>query len=611
MKNPLPAIILSSMTFSALPMAVQADDVSDSSEQTLDPIVVTATLGPRTVGESLSSVTVVDEETMRSQKPSEFQDILRGQPGISVSGNGSFGKNTSVFTRGTNSDATLLLVDGVRLRSATSGGAPWQLFPMELVERVEIVRGPRSSLYGADAVGGVIQAFTLDPKDGNKGWVEAGAGNFNTQKASAGVSAVAGSTRFSLSGLRKKTDGTAIVTDGNDRGFRNTAGVGRVVHEFDNGGQASALLLQSEGNTEFEGGNSDFLIRTLGLSLDTPVNNSWLSSVQFAESRDESETFGSGPASSVFDTRTRSAEWANTFAIDVHEWVVGTEVLIDEVESTTNFDETSRTNTALFSQLRLNFGPTDVHMSLRVDDNEAFGKEETGSIALGHAFDNSHRLRVSYGTSFKAPTFNDLYFPFTDFGGGFTFSGNPDLKPEKAGSVEVGLSGRYRLWFWDAAVYQLDVEDLITASSDFSTVVNVDEARIRGIELSAGFDMDGWRGSAALTLTDPRDRETDNRLRRRSAQGMRLDLDKAIGAWTVGGSVIAEGYRYDDAANNDRLAGYATVDLRTTWRFAADWSGNLTVTNVLDREYSTARRDANSNYIAAGRHAMLTVRYDI
>ncbi|PHQ15383.1 TonB-dependent receptor domain-containing protein [Marinobacter profundi] len=579
----------------------------------LEPIVVTATLGPKTAGESLSSVTVLDEATIREQNPAEFQDLLRGQPGISVVGNGSFGKSTSVYTRGTTNDSTLFLVDGVRLRSATSGGAAWQYFPAELVERVEIVRGPRSALYGADAVGGVIQAFTLDPKQGNRGWVEAGAGNFDTQKVAAGAGASAGNTRFSLSGLHKETDGAPVVEGGEDKGFRNTAGVGRIVHELASGGEASVVLMQTEGNTEYDSGNIDFLMRTLGLRLDTPVSEQWHSSVQFAESRDEMENFTSF-GNSVFNTRTRSARWDNTLTFDVHELVLGAELLTDEVSGTTDFVETSRTNSALFSQLRLNFGPTDLMLSLRGDDNEAFGKQETGGIALGHSFDRSHRVRVSYGTAFRAPTFNDLYYPLEvyDFGG--SYSGNPDLQPEESGTVELGISGNYASWFWDAAVYQMDVDNLIALRTDDTGAMapeNIDEARIRGAELSAGFDRAGWRGQAALTLTDPRDQATDNRLRRRSAQSVRLDLDKTINTWSFGGSVVAEGYRYDDAANTKRLPGYGTLDLRAGWRFADDWSGRLTVANVLDKAYATAERFDGARYIAAGRTAMLTVRYDI
>ncbi|GGC68329.1 TonB-dependent receptor domain-containing protein [Marinobacter halophilus] len=595
----LPALILLPLAFPAGAADKQAED------RRLEPLVVTATLGPRTAGESLSSVTVIDEETIRQQSPSEFSQLLRGQAGINVVGNGSFGKATSVFTRGTANDSTLLLVDGVRLRSATSGGPSWQYFPVELIDRVEIVRGARSSLYGADAVGGVVQAFTLDPEETPAGWVEVGAGNFNTQKSSAGVAASSGNTRFSLSGLHKETDGTAIITDGKDRGFRNTAGIGRVVHELESGGEASLVVVQSEGSTEYEGGDIDFMIRTIGFGLETPVSEYWRHSLQFSESRDETDNV-TPTFSSTFNTRSRAARWDNTFTWNVHELVVGTELMTDEVSGTTDYVESSRTNSALYSQLRLNFGPTDVQLSLRGDDNEAYGKNETGGIALGHALDRSHRVRVSYGTAFRAPTFNDLYYP----------GANPDLEAEESGTVELGASGHYQSWFWDGALFQLDVDNLIAWSptpSGLWTPMNVNEARIRGAELSAGFEWDGWRGDAALTLLDTEDRETENRLQRRSGKTLRLDLSKHVGTWDFGGTVVAEDYRYDDRNNNDRLPGFATLDLRAGWRFASDWSTRLTLANVLDKEYSTARYSSQNDldYIAAGRTVMLTVRYDI
>jgi len=598
------AKVFPALMFLPLAWPVFATD-DPGEERRLEPIVVTATLGPLTAGESLSSVTVIDEESIREQSPSEFSQLLRGQPGINVTGNGSFGKTTSVYTRGTANDSTLLLVDGVRLRSATSGGPSWQYFPVELIERVEIVRGARSSLYGADAVGGVVQAFTLDPEETPAGWVEAGAGNFNTQKGSAGVAARAGNTRFSLNGLHKETDGTAVITNGEDRGFRNTAGIGRVVHELESGGKASLVVVQSEGSTEYEGGDIDFMIRTIGFGVETPVSDYWRQSLQFSESRDETDNV-TPTFSSTFNTRSRAARWDNTFTWNVHELVVGAELMTDEVSGTTDYAETSRTNSALYTQLRLNFGPTDLHMSLRGDDNEAYGKNETGSIALGHALDRSHRIRVSYGTAFRAPTFNDLYFP----------GANPDLEAEESGTVELGVSGHYQNWFWDTAVFQLDVDNLIAWSpteSGLWTPMNVNEARIRGAEFSAGFERDGWRGDAAVTLLDPEDRETGNQLQRRSGKTLRLDLSKRVGTWDFGGTVIAEGYRYDDRANDDRLPGFATLDLRAGWRFAPDWSTRLTLANVLDKEYSTARFDRANNldYIAAGRTALLTVRYDI
>ncbi|WP_308318808.1 TonB-dependent receptor domain-containing protein [Marinobacter sp. F4206] len=617
LKDSLPnvgaGVILSSLPLvSGLAMAEQSSVSGDATE--LDPIVVTATLGPRTVGESLSSVTVLDEDTVESQAPNEFADLLRGQPGVTVVSNGAFGKNTSVYTRGTSNDSTVLLLDGIRIRSATSGGAPWQFVPKELIERVEIVRGPRSSLYGADAVGGVIQAFTLRPEAGPRGWIEAGGGSFDTRKGAAGVSLGDGVTSFSVSGVHKNTDGTELIEGGEDRGFRNSAGVARLSHTLPNGGEAGVSVFESRGNTEFEGGNTDFTLRAVGFSLNTPLSDYWRTRIDLNEARDEQETANDAFADSVFNTRTRTARWENTFTRDVHELVLGSELSSDEVKSSTGFDETSRNNAALFGQLRLNFGPTDVQVSLRGDDNEAYGREETGGVALGHAFDRSHRIRVSYGTSFRAPTFNDLYYPLETYSFGGSYAGNPDLKPEESSAVELGFSGRYPDWFWDVAAYQLDIDNLIALSGDGAGNLrpeNVNEAEIRGLELGAGFERGGWRTHLALTLTDARDAGTDNRLRRRSGQGARLDIDRDINTWTLGGTLVAEGYRYDDAANTKRLPGYGTLDLRAIWRFAPDWTGKLSVTDVFDRTYATAERFDGRQYLSAGRTAMASIRYEL
>ncbi|PFG10356.1 TonB-dependent receptor domain-containing protein [Marinobacter sp. LV10MA510-1] len=587
--------------FSLTPLSIAV--AQESTGATMDPIVVTATLGPKTVGESLASVTVIDEEDIRSKAPADFSDLLRGQPGINVVGNGSFGKSTSVYTRGIENAGTVFLIDGVKLHAATGGGASWQYVPTDLIQRIEVVRGPRSSLYGADAVGGVIQAFTLDPKQGQRGWVEVGAGNFDTQKASAGVSGSAGNTHFSISGLHKESDGTAIVENGDDRGFRNTAGLGRIVHELDSGGEASVMLLQSEGNTEFEGDNTDYLIRTLGFGLMTPVNDNWQTAVQFSESRDETEQNVRG---SEFNTRLRQGRWANTFFYNVHELVVGAELQQDDVESTRDFTETSRTNTAVFSQLRLNFGPVDVQASIRSDDNEAYGTNETGGLALGYKFDQSHRIRASYGTAFKAPTFNDLYWP----GIPPNFRGNPDLKAEESENYELGISGNYQTWFWDMALYRIDVDNLITYDRSVGQNFNIEEAKIQGAEFSGGYERNGWRASAALTYMDPEDQTNNKQLVRRTKQTARFDLDKTMSNVMFGGSIIAEGDRYNDAKNEELLAGFATLDLRVGWNFAPSWSTRLTVNNVLDKEYSTAD-GFYGKYISAGRTAMLSVRYDV
>jgi vitamin B12 transporter len=222
----------------------------------LDPIVVTATRAPQTVDETLSSVTVIERDEIEKLQPQQFTDLLRGRAGLGVADNGPFGKASSVFLRGTNSNHSLLLVDGVRMGSATTGAAAWQYLPPSEIERVEIVRGPRSSIYGSDAIGGVIQIFTREGREGPPR-VNAfvGGGSFDTREAGAGVAGGTAATRYSLSASYLDTDGIDVLTgvgDDEPDGYDNTSVSGKIRHQIGDGLEVFASLLHSEGSTEFD-----------------------------------------------------------------------------------------------------------------------------------------------------------------------------------------------------------------------------------------------------------------------------------------------------------------------------------------------------------------------
>ncbi|WP_016853837.1 TonB-dependent receptor domain-containing protein [Halomonas smyrnensis] len=593
----------------ALPLAVQAQghasDADDAAAETLNPLVVTAALAPRTADESLASVTVIDEAQLRRQDPTDITDALRAQPGVDVTSNGGFGKNTGVYLRGTGRESTPLLIDGIRLRSATDGAPAWQFLEPRLFERIEIVRGPRGSLYGADAVGGVVQLFTPEGEGEPTPRITLGGGSFDTRRASASLSGSEGGTRYYVAASRLESDGYEIVDGEGDKGYDNTTGLMRLSHTFAGGAELGVLALRARGNTEFDGygtpGDTDYAQQVAGVYGELPITEAWRSRLTLSEARDEQETPLYG---SVFDTQTRTARWENTLALGPHELVAGTEYARDEVDSTTAFDEDSRDNTAVFTQALLDFSPLSVQASLRHDDNEAFGEETTGSLALGVALDEIHTLRASYGTAFRAPSFNDLYYPDDGY-----FVGNPDLDPETSETFELGLRGQLGRGFWDLAVYRSEVDDLITnidtdGDGFVDTPENVERARIRGVELATGAEVNDWTLRAALTYTDPENRETGKRLPNRASRSLRFDADRALGDWSLGGSLIAQGERYADADNTERLGGFATLDLRAGWSFAPGWSTRLTLENLLDKQYQTVR-----GYNSPGRAAFVSVSF--
>ncbi len=590
----LPAVI-AGVSLLALPLAVAAQ----SSEQTeqLDPIVVTATLGPKTVGESLSSVTEIRQQEIARKQPRELSDLLRSQPGVSVQTSGGIGQQTSIYLRGHESDATVLLVNGIRIRSATAGIPAWEFVPPELVSRVELIRGGRSSLYGSDAMGGVVHVFTTPQERGRTGWIESGAGNLDTQKYSAGLSAVDDKSSLNVGVSRFRTDGSPVIEQGEDKGFDNTAGTFNASRDFSNGVRLNLTYLGSEGNVEYEGGNKDYVFQTAGIGVEVPINEYWRTSWQFSDARDE-QTYKPGDID--LNTTTRTSRLENWFVAGVHEFVLGAETMTDQITGSTSYQESSRRNDAFFGQALLNFGPTELHLSARADDNEAFGSHETWGAALGYRLGNGYKVSTSAGTSFRAPTFNDLYSPF---GGA-----NPDLQPEEANSYELALEKQSADWFWKLALYRSDVDNLIVSSFPAPSL-NTDKAELQGVELESGWSRNGWSVKAAVSVGDFEDKQTGEPLPFRSEQTARLDVEKDFDRFYVGTSVQAENHKFENDGVT-RIPGFGTWDLRAGTQLAKRVDLNLTINNVLDKEIRLREYFGGPKYVAPGRTFMASLRYD-
>ncbi len=599
--------------FAAVPAALSLLPLAAYPEQPiqvamLDPVVVTPTLSSVTADASLSSVTVIDESTLRGQQVVEMRDVLRGQPGIDTYGNGSYGKISNVSIRGTSSNASLLMIEGVRLRSATTGAPAWEYLPPQMFERVEIVRGPRGSLYGSDAVGGVIQLFGRD----NGSWANVGGGSFGSWNVGAGASLSENNTSVMVGANVFDTEGTEIREHSHNRGFYNESGIFRLNHQFGERASVGLFRFSSEGDTEFEGSTPEqkremeYLLQVTGLKGDVWVNDNWQLKALISEAEDESEDFTDGLTSGDFNTRTRTANVQSVALVGNHQFILGGEYLRDEVLSSVDYDEPGRDNKAVFGQALLAFGALDLQGSLRHDDNDAYGSKVTGAGAVGVKLNHQHRVRVSYGTAYRAPTFNDLYFPDSP---PFFYS-NPNLEPESSETGELGVRGQYRHWYWDAAFYRTNIDDMIVYDFAQSTSLNLERATVEGAELALGLDWNQWRAGLAFTALKPEDRETGNIIAYRAQRTGRLDLDRRFGDVSVGATASFQGHRYTDAANTDRLPGFGLVDLRASWTFAKNWTGRVAVENLLDKDYVTARNFAGWDYLNAGRAVMVNISYD-
>ena len=580
------------------------------------PIIVTATRTAQTADETLSSVTVITRKEIERQQAQFVQDLLRGIPGVDIANNGGPGKATSVFLRGTESDHVLVLIDGIKVGSATLGTTAFQDIPVEQIERIEIVRGPRSSLYGSEAIGGVIQIFTRKGGGPLKPYFSLGGDSYHTYNASAGVSGGGERGWFSLNASGIDTEGFnacdgkpspggagCFTTEPDKDGYRNLSGSLRAGYRFDNGLEMDVHALRAEGKNEFDGSfvnESESVQQVVGGTARFSPADIWHITLTAGRSRDESDNFKDGAFQSRFDTQRDTLSFQNDLSIAPdHLLTVGGDYQDDRVDGTTAYAVTSRDNTGLFTQYQGRFGAHDVQLSLRRDDNEQFGNRNTGGVAWGYALSEGLRLTASYGTAFKAPTFNELYFP------GF---GNPNLRPEESDSIELGLSGKATWGHWSLNAYETRINDLIAFDASTFAPANIDQARIRGLEAVLGTRIGSWDLNTNLTLLDPENRSggpnDGNVLPRRARQSLRLDADRDFGRYRLGATLLAAGKRYDDLANTRELGGYATIDLRAEVALAKDWRVQARVENLLDKDYETA-----AFFNQPGRSLYLTLRY--
>lgn len=576
-------------------------------ESVVPPVIVTAKRTAETADDSLASVSVITRQDIERLQARSVPDLLRGVPGIQISTSGGLGKAASVFLRGANEDQVLVLIDGVKVGSATLGTTAFENLPLDQIERIEVVRGPRSSLYGSEAIGGVIQIFTRRGEGPLMPSMSAGGGSFATRRAHAGLDGGDRGFWFSLSASYLQSRGfnvrDSVPAEPDADGYENHAVAFRAGRAFGNGAEAEIHVLRSDGFTEFDGGfvnEADLVQQVVGAKLSFKPASFWRARAHAGRSIDEQENFKDGVARTRFKTDRDTLSLLNDLYLgDAHLVTLGADLSRDRVDSTTDFTDDERINAGVFTQLSTRLGGHDFLLAARRDDNEQFGGATTGSVAWGWSPDDAVRLRASYGTAFKAPSFNQLFFP------GF---GNPALRPERSTSAEVGARFDTPLGDFSLAAFQTEIENLIIFDPVTFFPENVSRARIRGVELGHSLRLGPWRVDATLDLIDPENRSagTDrgNVLPRRAQQTFRFEVHRELGHLRFGARLIAEGRRFDDIANQQRLDGYATVDLLGEYVIDRDWRLQLRLENLMDRDYQTA-----ASFNQPGRSVFVTLRY--
>jgi vitamin B12 transporter len=613
-------VIIMGLLFSSFASAQTASSSMPDTEEPLT-IVITTARTPIPLEDALADLTVIDEKAIAGSGAASLPDLLARQPGIEIGRYGGSGAAASLFLRGTNSGHALVLIDGVRTASLSTGASSLETIPLADVERIEILRGAASMLYGADALGGVIQIFTrkASPKPLSLA-ADVACGTYRTCTGNARASGMRDLFRWAVGAGTEYSRGfNAITNPGNfsynpDRdGYRSDYQRASLEFVPNDDHNITLAYLRAAMDAQIDAGPiGDDRTRTqfsqLRLAGAHRLNSLWQTRWQLSEMRNDSRTSSFGDTYR-YHSREHQYLWQNEF--DISRWITGSTLLLalerDEqrLDSTTDYDENTRNTDSITGSYRWRYDNHSLQLSGRYDHATQYGGETNSGVSYGYRIAPNWQLIAGVATAFKAPTFNDLYFP--------NYS-NPDLAPEKSRTIEAGLRQTVNIGElrgeWRATVWDNRVRDLIVytcRNTGQCRPENIDRARLRGVTLAADLNYRGWGVAGSLDRQSPKNDETGCRLPRRAQMHGSITVSKTAGALYGAINLVGSGHRYDDAANTVRLGGYGVVNFVIEWKTPLADAATLTwfarANNVFNKDYQLV-----ADYATGGAQFMTGVR---
>ena len=609
------------LLFSLLMLGLASAVAAQTTAMGLAPVVVTGNREPTSLDRIVGDVIVIDAERIRASSADSIEELLRREGGIQLSRNGAPGQSAAVLLRGVAANGTLVLIDGVRVGSATLGQVDFSGISLAQVERIEILRGPASSLYGADAVGGVVHIITRRGIGAPHLAARAAVGELHASALDASVSGSGAAFDYALGLSREASRGISAIKAGDafglfnpDRdGYARTVAQARAGYTVARGHRIGASVVESRLRSRFDsaefaaGAAPDFrnryATRVGALDYRGDLSPYWTTTVRISGQSDD--LLSGANELSRFKTSRRQFTWQNAWTpVKDQQFLAAFERLEEKVDANVFAASLSRHTDAVVLGYTGSLGFFRLQADGRYDRNSVYGDNTTGKLGVAFDVRPGLTLRAVAGTAFRAPTFNDLYFP----GFGVTTVG-----PEHSRSVEVGLQWRSGESSAGATLYRNRLRDLILyepdrafcpsdPSYDFGCARNVARATLRGATLTAGhrFGSVAWR--AAVDFLNAKDDATDQRLARRAAHQESVGAEWSGGAWSATADLVRVGARPDAGV---RLPGYQTVDLQARYKVAPNWRLEARLLNAFDRRYETLR-----DYPAVGRQGWLGIRYD-
>jgi vitamin B12 transporter len=606
-------------TVAAIIASACAPASAQSLQTNLSPILVTAARSPQSAKDVLADTLTISAEEIAASGQRNLTDLLQQKRGFEMSRSGGPGSATSMFIRGAANNQSIVLVDGLRIGSATLGGATWENIPLSQIDHIEIVYGPLSSLYGADAMGGVVQIFTRQGEGAPHGNVEVGVGSYGTASIQAGIAgATAGSQsfRYALQGAHEKSEGFSASKPGagaftfnpDNDGYNKSSASAQFGVAIAPGHDLALQLLNSRLHAQFDAGAGfddrlDEELGTYALVARDQWSSDWRTALTIGQSNDKNRTFASY-GNGFINTKQNQYSLQSDLNIGTDTLQLVAERRVESVDSDTTALVRDRTTDSIAASYRLRRDAHLASIAVRSDDSSQFGDHVTGNLDYGYRFNADWRFNAGAGTSFRAPTFNELYYP------GYGIATN---KPEKGRNIEAGIYYDHGTTQLSAVAYQNRLTDLLVyapvcpvqvATHAFGCAYNIDRATLAGVTMAYAQGFGHFTARASVDLQDPQDDTTGKRLARRAKQHGSIGLDYAVDGLTAGIESVLSGERFDDAGNLNRLDGYGLLNVYASQVVGRDWTVFGRWNNLTGKNYELVR-----NYATAGSNLFVGVRY--
>ncbi|MDE2584582.1 MAG: TonB-dependent receptor [Betaproteobacteria bacterium] len=624
-----------------LPVAAQATDAAQA------PIMVTATRTPTRTSDLLSDVSTLEREDIERAGLATLPELLSTLPGIQTSANGGRGASGSISIRGSNSNQVLVLIDGQRVSSATTGTTALEHIPLEQVERIEVLRGPASALYGADALGGVIQIFTRAGQGTPAPSFSLGFGSYGTTIGSVGYGGQSGDTRFNLqagwedsnsfSSIKAAKGGPYALYDmyNPDRdGYQNRNVTARLSHRLSSDLEVGADVLHTEGFKHFDATNCDSTgfvctpnfdnrqrqtLDSYSAHASYQVSPAWKSSVRLGQSLDKmvnwrfDPTATPGVSQERYDTTQDQFTWQNDFAITSGKLMAALEWRQVRVASTQTFVVNEQATRSVVLGYQGWYGAHSLQLSARQDDIDRLGSHSTGSAAYGYRLTDAWTARASMGRAYHAPTFDDLYWPVDQAN---FYRGNPNLRPEEAQTREIGLSYERPGVTASITAYRSKVTNLLDyvdgpAPTYIGYYDNLASATLRGVSAQYTRRSGDWETRLSADVLSARDDATQRTLQRRAPRTAFAELRRHLGPLDLGLQLQLSANRFANRDNSQTLGGYGVVNMDAGYRIDHNWTVLARLSNLFDKDYTLVRSTLPpyNDYAVAGRSLFIGIRY--